>query len=194
MASLLGILPLFGERNESVDLLSRVASGSPSALAAVYDAHAERLYAFSRRLVGEDAAAEDLVHEVFLALPSAASRYRGDASLRTFLLSIAHNHARHYVRAASRRRAAMTRFEEESASSHAESPDEDAERRQLAARLQRALDQLPLDQRVAFVLCEVEEQTSTEAAAIVGAPEGTVRTRVFHAKKKLRELLERGEP
>jgi RNA polymerase sigma-70 factor (ECF subfamily) len=53
-----------------------------------------------------------------------------------------------------------------------------------------ALDQLPLDQRVAIVLAEIEERTSAEIAAIVGAPEGTVRTRIFHAKRKLRELMD----
>jgi RNA polymerase sigma-70 factor (ECF subfamily) len=41
-----------------------------------------------------------------------------------------------------------------------------------------------------FALCEVEQRTSVEAAEIVGAPEGTVRTRLFHAKRKLREILE----
>lgn len=52
-----------------------------------------------------------------------------------------------------------------------------------------ALDRLPLDQRVAIVLSEIEERTSAEIATIVGAPEGTVRTRIFHAKRKLREIL-----
>jgi RNA polymerase sigma-70 factor (ECF subfamily) len=40
------------------------------------------------------------------------------------------------------------------------------------------------------VLCEAEQRTSVEVAQIVGAPEGTVRTRLFHAKRKLREMLE----
>ncbi|TMQ16094.1 MAG: hypothetical protein E6J91_12320 [Deltaproteobacteria bacterium] len=46
-----------------------------------------------------------------------------------------------------------------------------------------------VDQRIVFVLCEAEQRTSVEVAAIVGAPEGTVRTRLFHAKRKLREIL-----
>ena len=56
-----------------------------------------------------------------------------------------------------------------------------------------ALDALPLEQRVAIVLAEIEGRASGEIATIVGAPEGTVRTRIFHAKRKLRELL-RGNP
>jgi len=170
------------------ELLDEVGRGSQVALAELYDAHAEPIYAFARRLVGDDFIAEDLVHEVFVTLPRAARSFRGDSTLRTFLLSIAVNLARHHVRSATRRRAAMERFGEEPQQSPT-APDREAERRELAAALQRALDQLPIDQRIAFVLCEVEQHTSGQAAAIVGAPEGTVRTRVFHAKKKLRELL-----
>ena len=53
-----------------------------------------------------------------------------------------------------------------------------------------ALDQLPLAQRVAFVLCDVQELTSAEAGALAGVPEATVRTRLFHARRRLRELLQ----
>jgi RNA polymerase sigma-70 factor (ECF subfamily) len=68
-------------------------------------------------------------------------------------------------------------------------PAEEAERDELARMLVRALDQLPLDQRVAFVLCEVEERTSVEAAAMLGEKDVTIRARVLHAKKKLRACL-----
>jgi RNA polymerase sigma-70 factor (ECF subfamily) len=68
-------------------------------------------------------------------------------------------------------------------------PEQLQRRKELASLLTRALDRLPLEQRVAFVLCEVEERTSREVAEITGVPEGTVRTRLHHAKKKLREEL-----
>ena len=72
-----------------------------------------------------------------MALPGAIQRFRGEGSLRSFLLSMAINHARHHLRAAARRRAAMARFSR------------------------------------------------------AGAPEPTIRSRVFHAKRKLREELEK---
>jgi RNA polymerase sigma-70 factor (ECF subfamily) len=68
-------------------------------------------------------------------------------------------------------------------------PDEESERRELCAELQRALDQLPIEQRVVVVLCAIEERTAAEVATIVGAPENTVRTRLSHGKRKLRELM-----
>lgn len=172
------------------ELLLRLTRAERAAVGEVYDAHHGAVRAFARRLVGEPAAAEDLVHEVFVSLPQASKNFRGQASLRTFLISIAVNHARHHVRAASRRRAAIGRLEQEPVSVVTD-PERVTEQKQLAAALARALDALPLDQRVAFVLCEVEERTSVDAARIVGVPEGTLRTRLFHAKKKLRVELER---
>jgi RNA polymerase sigma-70 factor, ECF subfamily len=166
-----------------------VARGDTAALTAVYRQHHVAVRAFAQRLVGDIEAAEDLVQDVFIALPSAAARFRGESALRTFLVSIAVNHAKNHVRAAARRRAAMTRLGREPEPSSPSDPEHVTQQRQLADRLMIALDALPLDQRVAIVLSEIEERTSTQIAAIVGAPEGTVRTRVFHAKKKLRELL-----
>ena len=65
----------------------------------------------------------------------------------------------------------------------------EASRAEIARLLERAMDELTLEHRTAFVLLELEERTSVEAAEIVGVPEATMRTRLFHAKKKLRELL-----
>lgn len=171
-------------------LVERLQEGDVSALGELYDQHAPALLAFARRLVGDGDAAKDLVHEVFMTVPTAIQRFEGNASLRTFLVSIAVNHARHHVRSAARRRAAGDRLAREPLASSG-TPEQTLTRERLAQALSSALDALPLDQRVAFVLCEVEERTSREVGEIVGAPEATVRTRLFHAKKKLREELER---
>ena len=171
-------------------LLDRLRRADPAAIGEVYDAHAPAVLAFARRLLGDDAVAEDLTHEVFVSLPAAARSFRGGSSLRTFLVSIAVNHARHHLRAATRMRAALDRFGREPEGA-ASTPEGAAMRVDLARALTRALDTLPIEQRVAFVLCEVEERTAREAAEIAGCPEATIRTRVFHAKAKLREELTR---
>jgi RNA polymerase sigma-70 factor (ECF subfamily) len=170
-------------------LAARIAQGEPSAVAEAYELHHAAVRGFARRLVGDEAIAEDLVHEVFVTLPSAIRSFRHDASLRTFLISIAVNHARHHIRAAGRRRAAMTRLSEYPAPASPSTPEDDVIRKRLALSLSRALDELPDEQRVAFVLCEVEERSSSEVAQIVGAPEATVRTRLHHARRKLRDTL-----
>jgi RNA polymerase sigma-70 factor (ECF subfamily) len=173
-------------------LVARLQAGDVAALGELYDEHAKALTCFARRLVGDAHQAEDLVQEVFLAVPGAIRRFQGAASLRTFLISIAVNNARHHVRAAARRRSATDRFAREP-DMPSDTPEHDLARERLALALSHALDTLPIEQRVAFVLCEVEERTSREVATIVGAPEATVRTRLFHAKKKLRDELTRRE-
>lgn len=171
-------------------LVERLKRGEVAAVGEAYDLHGSAVLAFARRLVGDADAAQDLVQETFLTLPKSVRRFEERGSLRSFLIAIAINHARHHVRAASRRRAAMERFAREPRAG-TESPEQDLLRSDLASALTRALDKLPLDQRVAFVLAEVEERSAKEIAEIVDAPEATVRTRVFHAKRRLREALER---
>jgi RNA polymerase sigma-70 factor, ECF subfamily len=183
---------LWVERGVSDDpdvrLAARLAQGDVVALGEAYDALHEHVRRFARRLVRDAAAAEDLVQETFVALPAAARRYRGDASLRSFVIGVAANHARHHARSLARRTAAM-----DAAANIADVPPSGPEsktgRRELATALRDALEDLPMEQRVAVVLCEVEEHTAAEVAQMTGVPEATVRTRVFHGKRKLREAL-----
>jgi RNA polymerase sigma-70 factor (ECF subfamily) len=171
------------------ELVLRLAAGDEGALREAYRAHRSGLLRFARRLVGDGAAADDLVHEVFVRLPRAIRRLRPGATLEGFLIAVALNHARHHVRAAARRRRAQARLAQEPPPPAGGAPDGELERRQLAAALSRALDELPIDQRIAFVLCAVEERTSAEAAALAGTNESTMRARLFHARRKLRERL-----
>jgi RNA polymerase sigma-70 factor (ECF subfamily) len=175
--------------DSSNSLVDRLKQGDATALTFLYREHHEAVRAFARRLLGDPTIAEDLVHDVFLAAPDAFRLYRRDAELRTFLISIAVNKAKHHVRAAVRARRMLEKLAKEPMRPCVDSPDEEWERRELCAELQRALDELPIEQRVVIVLCAVEERTAAEVASIVGAPENTVRTRLFHAKRKLRESM-----
>jgi RNA polymerase sigma-70 factor (ECF subfamily) len=170
-------------------LVEALRLGGLDALAAAFDRWHQRVRVLARRLLSDDAAAEDVVQEVFAALPRAIQRFRGEATLETFLLAIAVKRARHHRRAAARRRRALARLASEERRGPRD-PEQDAYRRQLGLRLRAALDRLPMPQRVAFVLCVVEELSSAQAAAIAAVPEATVRTRLFHARRRLRALLD----
>lgn len=186
-----GMTAGFGEaQNTSVgpSLTERLRAHEVAAVGEAYELHHEAVRAFARRLVGDRDAAEDLVHETFVTLPRAIKGYREQSSLRTFLISIAVNHSRHYVRAALRRRATAERAALEPKRTES-SPEQTLERSQLARALTRAMDTLSMDHRLTFVLCEVEERSSVEVAEILSIPEGTVRTRLHHAKRKLRDAL-----
>jgi RNA polymerase sigma-70 factor, ECF subfamily len=185
-----GVAALPETRNDHADLVASLRQGRLDALACAFDRWHQRVRVLARRLLSDAAAAEDVVQEVFAALPRAIQRFRGETDLETFLLAIAVKRARHNQRAAARRRRALARLATEERRGPRD-PEQDAYRRQLGLRLGAALDRLPLAQRVAFVLCEVEELTSAQAAAIAAVPEATVRTRLFHARRRLRALLDR---
>ena len=170
------------------EFLERVRKGDLEAIAMVYDTHHEALCSFAKRLLGDDHAAEDLVQDVFVVLPSLAHRLDEGASLRSFLLGIAANRARHYRRSWRRRLSFSERLKLEPAPP-SESPERASERKALAAVLARALDALPFEHRVTFVLREIEGYSAREVALSLNIPEATVRTRVFHARQKLRALL-----
>lgn len=178
------------ENSSSEQLLERLRRAEPSAVREVYDAHSGAMRAFTTRMVGDPVVADDLVHEVFAKLPRAIGGFRQESSLRTFLLGIAANHARQHVRNAVRRRGVIALAAQEPAPAAPSNPEEHLRRRQLATLLTNALHKLSVEQRTAFVLCEVEQRTSREAATIERVPEATVRTRLHHAKKRLRKHLD----
>jgi RNA polymerase sigma-70 factor, ECF subfamily len=183
------MMPVLDPAQQAELPLAYLREGDLAVLGQVYDQHHAAVRTFARRLLGDEAA-EDLVHDTFLTLPKALRRWNGEGSLRTFIIGIAVNHARHYVRGAARRRLAMARYADEPRSSH-RSQEEESEQRRLAEALMRALDGLSFDHRTTFVLCEVEERSSPEVAQILGIPEATVRTRLHHARQKLRAALEK---
>lgn len=175
------------EASSDALLAAAVAEGDLAALGKLYDRHHGAVRAFARRLI-DKAGAEDLVHDTFLTLPGALARWHGEGALRSFIVGIAIHHAQHRVRSRSRLGAAIARFGRQPARVQHD-PEEQSERKQLAELLQRALETLSFEHRTAFVLCEVEERTSVEVAEILAIPEGTVRTRLHHAKQKLRAAL-----
>lgn len=177
------------EARAEPDLFARLAAGEPAAIDEVYRLHHAALRGFANRFLGDATAAEDLVHDVFVVLPAAMRKFRGDSSLRTFLFAIAVKRGYKHMRSAARRRAALGRLAEQPVAPSPR-PDVTLAQAELATALYRALDKLPRDQRTAFVLCEIDQMTAGDAAAIVAAPEATVRTRLFHARKKLRALLD----
>lgn len=184
-------LEVSARRPADTSMLECARRGEADAVAWLYDEHHHAVRRFAVRLLGDTDTAEDLVHDVFLSLPGAMRRWRGQGSIRSLLFGIAVNKARRHLRSLRRRRAATDRFSQQPRAANEESPEATMRRAELVQSLQCALDDLPLKQRVAFVLCELEERTSVEAAAIVGVSAGTMRSRLHHAKAKLRARLER---
>jgi RNA polymerase sigma-70 factor (ECF subfamily) len=177
-----------GEAASDAGILEGLRDGRLDALAAAFDRWHCRVRVLARRLLSDPASAEDVVQEVFASLIRAMRGFRGEVDVETFILAIAVKRARHHQRAAARRRRALERLAVEERSARTD-PEEHAYRRELGLRLEAALDRLPIAQREAFVLCEVEELSSPRAGEIASVPEATIRTRLFHARRRLRDLL-----
>ncbi|HEY75414.1 MAG TPA: sigma-70 family RNA polymerase sigma factor [Thermoflexia bacterium] len=159
-----------------------------------------RIYNLAYRILGDPAAAEDATQETFIAAYRKIGSFRG-GSFVSWLLRIVANRCYDELRRQKRRPTtsweAFGEIDEEANPAlinGGESPEERAERAELARFLQAAISTLPPDQRVVLVLSDVEGLSYAEIAETVRVPVGTVKSRLARARARLRDLLqERGE-
>ena len=176
-------------------LLGACAVGDNAALAALFDRYQTHVQRFLARLSGtEQQDLDDLVQSTFLEVHRSASRYAGRAQVKTWLFGIAANVARHHARSEHRRRLFAAAYAAQRPAPAAGRLDDAAHNRQQLARLGTALRGLPHDQRVVFVLCDLEDVAGVEAARALGVPEGTLFRRLHDARKRLRAALDAGAP
>ena len=173
-------------------LVAACGVGETAALGALFDRHRAHVRRFIGHLAGSDERdLDDLVQATFLELHRSARRFRGDATVRSWIFGIAVNVVRQHVRGERRRRNAMSALEALPAVV-VPSPEGPALRRQQLAVLARAVEALPHDLRVAFVMCDVEEIAGTEAARGLGLRPGTLWRRLYEARQVLRAALQEG--
>jgi RNA polymerase sigma-70 factor (ECF subfamily) len=171
-------------------LLAACAVGDSAALGALFDRHHEAVYRLiSRLLRGEPDAIDDLVQTTFLEAWRSAGRYDGRGLVKSYLFGIAANAVRHHVRSAKRRREAFADWQPPEPRN---APDDVASRAQQVGRLAAALDRLPHDLRVAYVLCDLEDIPGVEAARMLDVRAGTLWRRLHEARKALRAAIEGG--
>jgi RNA polymerase sigma-70 factor (ECF subfamily) len=173
-----------------------VRGGDEEAFAALYRARQGGLYRFALHMTGSPAAAEDITQEVFLALIRQPRNYdpsRGP--LLGYLYGIArHLIARHLGRSSP---AGLTRLDGEHAGglprdlASDEDPLRDLTRKETIERVRLGIAALPPRFREVVALCELQEMDYAEAAAVLGCPIGTVRSRLHRARRLLvRTLVE----
>ncbi len=165
------------------ELLGHVARGEEEALHELYRRYGTRVRRFARLLTGREHLADEVVQETFLALWSGAGSYGGRAKVSTWLLGIARNQAH----AALRREAKGARLD--SVPSELPDPREEVEQEQRAAQVRAALTRLPPEQREVVFLAFYEALPYRDIGELLGVPEGTVKSRMYHAKRKLTEVL-----
>jgi RNA polymerase sigma-70 factor (ECF subfamily) len=174
-------------------LVALVARSDDVALGELYDRFGRVAYGLARRVLRDDALAEDAVQEAFLAVWRSAPRFVPERSkASTWLLTLVHRRAVDLVRREERRR---TDVLDETTPERAEHGTDDAVWLRLEReRVQEALRKLPDPQREAIELAYYGGFTQSELADRLGQPVGTIKSRMFTGLGRLRELLAEADP
>lgn len=168
-------------------LIQGMAQGNAHALDELYARRGPGILSFLVAHVGDHTLAEEILQDVMLAAWNNAGSFRGDSSVRTWLLVIARNRAMNTYR--KRKLPLVTLDDAFGVFGNDTGPLEKVERKGNENRVRAALSQLPLQQREVLVLVFYHQLSGPEVAQVLGINEGTVKSRLHRAKEALRRVL-----
>jgi len=174
------------EDEEDKRLMALVAKGDDDALRQLVDRHHPRLIGYLKAEVGSQTTAEELAMEVFIRLHRAASRWRPEAKLSTYLIHIAHNLVLNEWRRKTRKPTSTLESAPEPGDQSHESARQVVE---LEESFDKAVSQLPVEQRTAILLLVQQDMPYEEIAIAMKAPVSSVKTWIHRARTRLRDLL-----
>jgi RNA polymerase sigma-70 factor (ECF subfamily) len=163
-------------------LMVAFSHGSMDALGELFSRYKQPLYGFFRRRIGDPAQAEELTQETFLAILRPSSRYEPRASFRTYIYAVGLN----ILRAHRRKATFRAMFFGVAPEGHQPAVRNTTD---IEVFLREALGQLDPQDREILLLREFEQLDYAEIAEVLDLPLNTVRSRLFRARTKLRELL-----
>lgn len=177
--------------------MERLVAGHDEALNALMERHATPVFRFLCRLLGNEEDANDLAQESFVRVFQHRERFRSREKFTTWLYTIAGNLARNHHRWRSRHpQVSLDATNEASEGSLGDvlpspqaSPGETAEAAERAAAVRAAVDGLPEDMRESIILCEWEDMSMAEAAAVMQTTPKAVESHLYRARKVLRQRL-----
>lgn len=167
-------------------LLAAHVEGDPHAFGELFRRHRDRLWAVALRTAGSPEDAADALQDAMIAAFRRAGSFRGEAAVTTWLHRIVVNACLDQHR---RRKSRPTTTWIETLHEREHDRD-DVANRELQIELERALTELPEDQRAAIVLVDVEGYSVDEAAQILECPSGTIKSRCSRGRAKLAKRLE----
>lgn len=168
-------------------LLHRIAEGDEGALEDLYHRYQPRILAFAHQRLNDPHAASDTLNEVMLEVWKSAARFEGRSTVASWILSI----ARHRIidRHRARGNRSFDPLENESLIDSRPSPEDALVMASDASVVRSCVERLPDLQREAIHLAFFEGLSYAEIARVMSCPEGTVKTRVYHAKQNLKTDL-----
>lgn len=169
-------------------LLSRIVERDADAFESLYRAYYPRLFGYLFRILRRTDTVEEVINDVMMVVWRQAERFRGDSRISTWIFGIAYRQAMKSIR---RNRSQPILLEPEDRLLPIESKDaeDDLIEQELRLTLNVALERLSPKHRAVVELTYYYGYSYPEIAAIIGCPENTVKTRMFHARRKLQSLL-----
>jgi RNA polymerase sigma-70 factor (ECF subfamily) len=183
-------------------LVAQAANGNREAFDELVRRYQSRMFQLVRILTSGDADAEDLVQDTFVRAYRAVGQFRGDSTFRTWLHRIAMNVVRSHATRRNSRGDRRTLRYARGASPDTDGGDEESEIKRVASdddlenavvrrrMIDQALARLPPDLRLLITLRDVQGLEYREIALLTGLPMGTVESRIFRGRQRLRPMLE----
>ncbi len=181
------------QEDPDAELVERLQKGDLKALDELFRRHRNAAYGIGYRLLGNAEDALDVVQEAFIHVMRAIGAFRGQSTFRTWLYRIVTHAALDYRRYRAVRSSGSLDTEEsvEPAATGPSNPapDQEAQTQDLRAAIDKALENVSEKNRAALVLYAIEGMSYKEVAEVLGISVGTVMSRIFNARQRLKELL-----
>jgi RNA polymerase sigma-70 factor (ECF subfamily) len=171
------------------EVVRRVLAGEPALFEILVRRHDRRVYRAARAILRDEDEAEDAMQAAWLHAYEHLRGFAGAAAFSTWLVRIAVNEALGRLRRRSRLVPLPDAAEEEPMDERPQDPEERAQAREAVRLLERAVDRLPAPYRTVFVLREVEQLSTREAAEAIGIGEEALKVRLHRARAMLRRAL-----
>jgi RNA polymerase sigma-70 factor, ECF subfamily len=202
----MGVMSAAAQRREGLgsssdlELVTLAMDGNETAIRGIVHKHNQRLFRVARAIVHNDAEAEDVVQATYVRAFTNLASFRNESQLATWLTRIALNEALGRLRRVRRtttleeldmhqgRDAQLIQFPLSAATAD---PEAEASRNQVRRLIERAVDGLPLAFRTVFILRDVQGMNIEETASLLDLKPETVKTRLFRARKLMREAIEK---
>ena len=186
-----------GDREVDQQLVERVQRGDKKAFELLVAKYQRRINRLLSRFIRDPAEIEDVAQEAFIKAYRALPSFRGESAFYTWLYRIAVNTAKNYLVAAGRRAPTTTQFDSEEAESfedghqlrHMNTPEAELMSKQIAATVNKTMEELPEELRTAIMLREIEGMSYEDIAEAMSCPIGTVRSRIFRAREAIAERI-----
>ena len=185
-------------REEEYALVQRIQSGDSDAFAVMMDLYQKQVYNLALRTVGNPEDAADMTQEAFLRAYRAIGSFRGDSKLSVWLYRLTQNVCIDFLRSKGRKPTVSLTVENEAdeaqeldVADDRFDPEEQYQRKALRDAVRRGLMALPEEYREILILREINGLSYAEIGERLQLEEGTVKSRLFRARKKLCEFLQR---